>query len=159
MTYKVAVVVGSLRRESFNRQLAQAVISLAPADFTFEFLEIGNLPLYSQDYDADFPEVARNLKQKISEANALLFVTPEYNRSIPGVLKNAIDWGSRPWGHSAWGGKPGAVTPQGMLQKRRARLWLADVNVNTAATRHFTVPCRQVPGLAIGQCQPDIGSA
>ena len=109
MTYKVAVVVGSLRRESFNRQLAQAVISLAPADFTFEFLEIGNLPLYSQDYDADFPEVARNLKQKISEANALLFVTPEYNRSIPGVLKNAIDWGSRPWGHSAWGGKPGAV--------------------------------------------------
>jgi NAD(P)H-dependent FMN reductase len=109
MTYKVAVVVGSLRRESFNRQLAQAVISLAPADFTFEFLEIGNLPLYSQDYDADFPEVARKLKQKISEANALLFVTPEYNRSIPGVLKNAIDWGSRPWGHSAWGGKPGAV--------------------------------------------------
>lgn len=109
MPYKVAVVVGSLRRESFNKQLAHALVSLAPGDFTFEFLDIGNLPLYSQDYDADFPEAARTLKQKLTEANALLFVTPEYNRSIPGVLKNAIDWGSRPWGHSAWGGKPGAV--------------------------------------------------
>ena len=69
MTYKIAVVVGSIRRESFNRQLAHAVMSLAPADFTFEFLEIATLPLYSQDYDADFPEVARTMKQKISEAN------------------------------------------------------------------------------------------
>ncbi|SAL20083.1 NADPH-dependent FMN reductase [Caballeronia sordidicola] len=109
MAYKIAVVVGSIRRDSFNKQLAHALISLAPQDFSFEFLDIASLPLYSQDYDADFPEAARTLKQKISEADGLLFVTPEYNRSIPGVLKNALDWGSRPWGQSAWANKPGAL--------------------------------------------------
>ena len=109
MAYHIAVVVGSLRRDSTNRQLAKAFVSLAPSDFSFEFLDIGSLPLYSQDYDEDFPEVARNFKQQIHAANGLLFVTPEYNRSMPGVLKNALDWGSRPWGHSVWGGKPGAV--------------------------------------------------
>ncbi|SDF93497.1 NADPH-dependent FMN reductase [Paraburkholderia phenazinium] len=109
MALHIAVVVGSLRRESYNRQLAQALISLAPADFSFEFLDIGNLPLYSQDYDADYPPVAREFKQKIEAADGLLFVTAEYNRSIPGVLKNALDWGSRPWGTNSWAGKPGAV--------------------------------------------------
>ncbi|MGF6572132.1 chromate reductase [Paraburkholderia sp. GAS333] len=109
MAHHIAVVVGSLRRESFNRQLAQAVISLAPADFTFEFIDIGSLPLYSQDYDADYPEAGKQLKQRIEAADGLLFVTPEYNRSIPGVLKNALDWGSRPWGTNSWGNKPGAV--------------------------------------------------
>ncbi|MEA3087427.1 MAG: hypothetical protein QOC89_5124 [Paraburkholderia sp.] len=109
MAHHIAVVVGSLRRESFNRQLAQAVISLAPADFTFEFIDIGALPLYCQDYDADYPEVAKQLKQRIEAADGLLFVTPEYNRSMPGVLKNALDWGSRPWGTNSWARKPGAV--------------------------------------------------
>lgn len=109
MTCRIAVVVGSLRKDSFNRQLAHAVVSLMPDDFSFDFLDIGTLPLYSQDYDADFPDVARQFKQQIEQADGLLFVTPEYNRSIPGVLKNAIDWGSRPWGKNAWGGKPGAV--------------------------------------------------
>lgn len=109
MALKIAVVVGSLRRDSFNKQLAHALVSLAPGDFSFEFLDIGSLPLYSQDYDHDFPESARAFKQKIVDANALLIVTPEYNRSIPGVLKNALDWGSRPWGHNVWGGKPGAI--------------------------------------------------
>ncbi|MGZ2746230.1 NADPH-dependent FMN reductase [Burkholderia stagnalis] len=109
MAYRVAVVVGSLRRGSWNRALARAVISLAPADLSFEFVEIGELPLYSQDYDADFPEVAKRFKQSIEAADALLFVTPEYNRSIPGVLKNALDWGSRPWGANSWARKPGAV--------------------------------------------------
>src|ERR1700709_2019522 len=109
MTYKIAVVVGSIRRASFNKQLAHAVTSLAPPDFSFEFLDIASLPLYSQDYDSDFPEVARTFKEKIAAANGLLFVTPEYNRSIPGVLKNALDWGSRPWGQSAWANKPGAL--------------------------------------------------
>ncbi|HTH60616.1 MAG TPA: NAD(P)H-dependent oxidoreductase [Paraburkholderia sp.] len=109
MTCRIAVVVGSLRKDSFNRQLARAVVSLAPDDFTFDFVDIAGLPLYSQDYDADFPEVARQFKHQIETADGLLFVTPEYNRSIPGVLKNAIDWGSRPWGKSAWAGKPGAV--------------------------------------------------
>lgn len=109
MGYKIAVVIGSLRKDSFNRQLAHAVTSMAPADFSFEHLDIGVLPLYSQEYDADYPEVARRFKQQIEAADALLFVTPEYNRSIPGVLKNAIDWGSRPWGTNSWRGKPGAV--------------------------------------------------
>ena len=109
MAYKIAVVVGSLRKDSFNRQLAHAVTSLAPADFTFEYLDIGVLPLYSQEYDADYPEVARRFKQQIEAVDALLFVTPEYNRSIPGGLKNALDWGSRPWGTNSWRGKPGAV--------------------------------------------------
>jgi NAD(P)H-dependent FMN reductase len=109
MAYKIAVVVGSLRKGSFNKQLAHAVESLAPSDFSFEHVDIGNLPLYSQDYDADYPQVALDFKQKIKEADALLIVTPEYNRSIPGVLKNALDWGSRPWGQSVWGGKPGAI--------------------------------------------------
>ncbi|MBW8836218.1 MAG: NAD(P)H-dependent oxidoreductase, partial [Burkholderia sp.] len=108
MALHIAVVVGSLRRESFNRQLAQAVISLAPPDFTFEFIDIGSLPLYSQEYDADFPEVARQLKQRVEAADGLLFVTPEYNRSIPGVLKNAIDWASRPYGKNSFNGKPTA---------------------------------------------------
>jgi NAD(P)H-dependent FMN reductase len=109
MAYKIAVVVGSIRQGSFNKQLAHALISLAPADFSFDLPDIASLPLYSQDYDDNYPEPALALKQKISEANGLLFVTPEYNRSIPGVLKNALDWGSRPWGHSAWANKPGAL--------------------------------------------------
>ena len=106
---RIAVVVGSLRKDSFNKQLANAVVSLSPDDLSFDFVDIGALPLYSQDYDAVFPEVARRFKQQIEGADALLFVTPEYNRSIPGVLKNAIDWGSRPWGKNSWSGKPGAV--------------------------------------------------
>ena len=109
MAYKIAVVIGSLRKDSFNRQLAHAVTSLAPADFTFDYVDIGVLPLYSQDYDADYPEVARRFKQQIESADGFLFVTPEYNRSMPGVLKNALDWGSRPWGTNSWRGKPGAV--------------------------------------------------
>lgn len=109
MAYHIAVIVGSLRRDSTNRQLAKALVSLAPADFSFDFVDIGGLPLYSQDYDADYPPVAREFKQKIQAADGLLFITPEYNRSMPGVLKNALDWGSRPWGTSAWGNKPGAV--------------------------------------------------
>lgn len=83
MTYRIAVIVGSLRRESFNRALANAVASLSPADLSFEPVDIGSLPLYSQDYDADFPDVAKHFKQTIEAAQGLLFVTPEYNRSMP----------------------------------------------------------------------------
>ena len=106
---KVAVFVGSLRAESFNRRLARAVEKLAPAELTFEVVRIDDLPLYSQDLDADYPPVCRRLKKDIESADALLFVTPEYNRSIPGVLKNAIDIASRPWGTNSFAGKPGAV--------------------------------------------------
>ena len=106
---KVAVFVGSLRKESINRKLALAVERLAPQDFVFEPVPIGGLPLYSQDFDADYPLACKHLKQSVEAADALLFVTPEYNRSIPGVLKNAIDIASRPWGTNSFAGKPGAV--------------------------------------------------
>jgi NAD(P)H-dependent FMN reductase len=109
MPYQIAVVVGSIRQGSFNKQLAHALVSLAPNEFSFEFLDIASLPLYSQDYDDDYPESARTLKQRILAAQGLLFVTAEYNRSIPGVLKNALDWASRPWGQSAWANKPAAL--------------------------------------------------
>lgn len=108
-TYRIGVLVGSLRRESFNRKLAQAVVRLAPADFSFTQLSIADLPPYNQDDDAkQAPEVKR-LKAAIAGSHGVLFVTPEYNRSIPGVLKNAIDHASRPRGQSAWAGKPAGV--------------------------------------------------
>ena len=107
--YKIAVVVGSIRQDSLNRKLALALARLAPENFTFEHLRIDNLPLYNQDHDGkQAPEVLK-FKSEIAAAQGLLFVTPEYNRSIPGVLKNAIDIGSRPWGTNSFAGKRGAV--------------------------------------------------
>ncbi len=106
---KVAVLIGSLRKDSYNKKLAKAIEKLAPADFEFEHVRIDDLPLYTQDFDADYPDTGKRLKQQVSEADALLFVTPEYNRSIPGVLKNAIDIGSRPWGTNSFAGKPAGV--------------------------------------------------
>ena len=107
---RIAVVVGSLRAESFNRRVAEAMTRLPAAQgHEFAFLEIGDLPLYDQDDDADPPEQAVRLKREIRAADGVWFVTPEYNRSIPGVLKNAIDHASRPYGDSAWAGKPAGV--------------------------------------------------
>ncbi|MBC7701024.1 NADPH-dependent FMN reductase [Aquabacterium sp.] len=106
---KIAVVVGSLRKASFNHQLAIALAKLAPADFAFEHVRIDDLPLYNQDDDASPVESVKRLKAAVKSAQGLLFVTPEYNRSIPGVLKNAIDHASRPYGQSVWGGKPAGV--------------------------------------------------
>jgi len=108
-TIKIAVFVGSLRPESINRRLALAVEKLAPSSLAFEPVEIGDLPLYTQAFDGDYPAPCKRLKQQVEAADALLFVTPEYNRSIPGVLKNAIDIGSRPWGTNSFAGKRGAV--------------------------------------------------
>jgi NAD(P)H-dependent FMN reductase len=105
----VAVFVGSLRKESFSRKLAKALIAMAPPTLKLEIVEIGNLPLYNQDDDANPPAASAAFKQQVQKAEAVLFITPEYNRSVPGVLKNAIDIASRPYGHSAWSGKPGAV--------------------------------------------------
>ena len=105
----IAVVVGSLRQDSFNRKFATAVARLAPPQFSFSQIEIGDLPLYNQDHDGAPPESVKRLKLQIAGAQGLLFVTPEYNRSIPGVLKNAIDHASRPYGQSAWAGKPAGV--------------------------------------------------
>lgn len=106
---KIAVIVGSLRRDSFNTKLARALEKLAPADFTFSNLEIGDLPLYNQDDDANQAPQVKRLKSEIAAADGVLFVTPEYNRSVPGVLKNALDNASRPYGESAWAGKPAGV--------------------------------------------------
>jgi chromate reductase len=107
--FHIAVVVGSLRRDSFNRKLASALAKLAPADFIFKQVQINDLPLYDQDNDAHQAAAVVRLKSEVKAAQGLLFVTPEYNRSIPGVLKNAIDHGSRPYGDSAWAGKPAGV--------------------------------------------------
>jgi chromate reductase len=105
----VAVLVGSLRKESINPKLAQAVERLASAELKFNYIQIGDLPLYTQEFDAEYPEVCKRLKEVIKASEALLFVTPEYNRSMPGVLKNAIDIASRPWGTNSFAGKPGAI--------------------------------------------------
>ena len=107
--YTIAVVVGSLRKDSLNRKLAHALAQLAPNAFSFKFLEIGDLPLYNQDDDSNQAGNVKRFKQEVSAAHGVLFVTPEYNRSIPGVLKNAIDHASRPYGQGAWAGKPAGV--------------------------------------------------
>ncbi len=109
MGLNLAVVVGSIRKESFNKQFAQALVKLFPADVMVKFIRIDDLPLYNQDDDGNpAPQVTR-LREEIKASSAVLFVTPEYNRSMPGVLKNAIDHASRPWGKSVWAGKPAAV--------------------------------------------------
>ncbi|MDG6347217.1 NAD(P)H-dependent oxidoreductase [Luteimonas sp. 8-5] len=108
-TFKVGYLVGSLAKESINRKLAGALVKLAPPGMEMTEIPIRDLPLYSYDYDADYPQVARDFKQAIADVDAVLFVTPEYNRSIPGALKNAIDWASRPWGQNSFARKPSGV--------------------------------------------------
>lgn len=107
--YQIAVIVGSLRQDSFNRKLATAIARLAPVEFSFKQVTIGDLPLYNQDDDDRPAPAVTRFKSEIKAAQGLLFVTPEYNRSLPGVLKNALDHGSRPYGQSVWGGKPAGV--------------------------------------------------
>lgn len=108
-THKIGYFVGSLASGSINRTLSKALIKLAPADLEFTEIPIRDLPLYSYDYDADFPPAGRALKQAIEASDGILFVSPEYNRSIPGALKNAIDWGSRPWGTNSFARKPTGI--------------------------------------------------
>lgn len=107
--YQIAVIVGSLRRESLNGLFADALVRLAAPEFSFKRVQIGDLPLYNQDDDKHQAASVKRLKADISAAQGVLFVTPEYNRSLPGVLKNAIDHGSRPYGQSVWLGKPAGV--------------------------------------------------
>ena len=107
--YQVGYFVGSLSSTSINRVLSRALIRLAPSDLEFTEIPIGNLPLYSPDHDPDYPPEARQLKEAVSRSDAVLFVTPEYNRSIPGALKNAIDWASRPWGQNSFHHIPAGV--------------------------------------------------
>src|SRR6266446_3939837 len=108
--FKVAVIIGSNRRESVNRRLAQALTKLSADKFAFSFVQIDDLPLYNQDLEAELPKSVARFKSEVAAADGLLFVTPEHNRSIPTVLKNAIDWGARPHGQSSWNGKPAAIT-------------------------------------------------
>jgi chromate reductase, NAD(P)H dehydrogenase (quinone) len=107
--HRVAVLVGSLSKASLNRKMAHALIAVAPASLVLSIVEIGELPLYTPDFEGDPPAAVRTFRDQIRAADALLFVTPEYNRSVPGVLKNAIDVGSRPYGKSVWAKKPTAV--------------------------------------------------
>ena len=109
MAKKIAVLVGSLRKESFNRKMANNLMQMAPASMQMEILEIGNLPMYNQDLDESPPQAWTEFRDRLRKYDGVLFVTPEYNRSVPGVLKNAIDVGSRPYGKSAWDKKPAAV--------------------------------------------------
>jgi len=135
----IGVIVGSLRRDSFNRKLANALEKLAPADFKLTQLQIGDLPLYNQDDDANQAPAVLRFKSEIAASRGVIFVTAEYNRSIPGVLKNAIDHASRPYGKSVWGGKPAGVigvspgaTGTAMAQQHLRNV-LAAVNVRTMA--------------------------
>ena len=109
MTAKVAVIVGSLRKGSVNRQFAQALAKLARPRLDLQLVEIGDLPLYDQDLEAELPTAVVRFKRQIESADAVLFVTPEFNRSFSAALKNAIEWGTRPWGRNSFTGKPSAV--------------------------------------------------
>lgn len=147
--YKISVIVGSLRRDSVNRKLAAAIVRLAPSEFSFEPLQIGDLPPYNQDDDADPADPVKRLKADIGAAQGLLFVTPEYNRSIPGVLKNAIDHASRPYGQSAWAGKPAGVLGASMgpigtaLAQQHLRNVLAYLDVPTLGQPEAFIQAKQ----------------
>jgi chromate reductase, NAD(P)H dehydrogenase (quinone) len=144
--YKVGYFVGSLSSTSINRTLSRALIRLAPHDLEFTEIPIGNLPLYSQDYDADYPLEARELKEAIAGSDAVLFVTPEYNRSIPGALKNAIDWASRPWGQNSFhhipagviGASIGAIGTAVAQQSLRAVLSFCNARQMTSPEAYIT---------------------
>ncbi len=137
--YKIAVVTGSLRKDSFNRKMADAIEKLAPSEFTFHKVRIDDLPLYNQDDDTHQAESVKRMKDEIKDAQGLLFITPEYNRSIPGVLKNAIDHASRPPGQNVWGGKPAGIlgVSPGVIGTAMAQQHLRNVlsalNVRTLA--------------------------
>ncbi len=144
--YKVGYFVGSLSSASINRVLSRALIGVAPRELDFTEIPIGNLPLYSPDHDADYPPEARALKAEISASDAVLFVTPEYNRSIPGALKNAIDWASRPWGQNSFhhipaaviGASPGAIGTAVAQQSLRGVLSFCNARQMTSPEAYIT---------------------
>ncbi|MBK0402688.1 NAD(P)H-dependent oxidoreductase [Adhaeribacter sp. BT258] len=137
--YKIAVFVGSLRKESYNLKTAKALMALAPESLSLELVSIANLPMFNEDLEATPPQEWETLRDKIKAADGLLFLTPEYNRSVPGVLKNAIDVGSRPYGKNSWDGKPAAVVSvsigdiSGFGANHHLRQSLTFVNVPTMA--------------------------
>ena len=127
--FKIAVVVGSNRRDSINRKLAHALIKLSPADVSFQIAQIDDLPIYNQDNEGNLPASVVRFKDEIAAADGVLFVTPEHSRSIPTLLKNAIDWGARPWGRNSWTGKIVAVTgtSQGAISTALAQQHLRQI--------------------------------
>lgn len=154
-SFKVGVIVGSIRRDSINRRLAKALIRLAPPSLALEVIEIGQLPLYNQDLDATPPNEWQVFKAQLSAVDAVLFVTPEHNRSMPAALKNAIDIGSRPYGKSAWNAKPGAIVTAspsaigGFGSNHAVRQTLVFLNV----------PVMQQPEAYIGQADKLVDEA
>jgi len=154
MEKKISVIVGSLRRESYNRRMANALAGVAPKSLQLNILEIGNLPLYNQDLDDHPPTQWSEFRKKLYGGDGFLFVTPEYNRSIPGVLKNAIDVGSRPYGRNAWEGKPGAV-----VSVSPGAIGGFGANHHLRQTLVFlNVPCMQQPEAYIGNASNLFGS-
>lgn len=143
----IGVIVGSLRKAALTRQLARALPELAPPSMRLFDIEIGDLPLYNQDLETATPPAAwTRMREQVMSADAILFVTPEYNRSVPGALKNAIDVGSRPWGNSAWNGKPAAVASQspgalgGMAAAHHLRQMLMAVNLAAMPYPEIYIP-------------------
>ncbi len=133
---KVLVLVGSNRRESINLKFAQALEKLAEGQLEFEYFDLSTLPMYNDDDAADYPAAAQHLKDRIGANDGLLIVTPEHNRSIPAILKNAIDWGSRPWGMNSWTGRPTAVVgaSPGAMGAIAAQIHLRSILVSLGAT-------------------------
>ncbi len=137
--YKIAVIVGSLRKESFNLKTAKALVAMAPDSLSLEILNIANLPMFNEDLEATPPNEWVEFRKQIVAADGFLFLTPEYNRSVPGVLKNAIDVGSRPYGQNSWSGKPAAIVSvsisniSGFGANHHLRQSLVFVNVLTMA--------------------------
>lgn len=137
--HKIAVIVGSLRKESYNLKTAKVLMKLAPESLTFELLNIGNLPMFNEDLEATPPNEWIAFREQIAAVDGYLFLTPEYNRSVPGVLKNAIDVGSRPYGQNSWNGKPAAIVSvsigpiSGFGANHHLRQSLVFVNVPTMA--------------------------
>ncbi len=159
--YRIAVIIGSIRKDSFNRKLSDAVAKLAPADVSFHPVRLDDLPLYNQDDDDHQAASVIRLKQDIAAAHGLLFVTPEYNRSLPGVLKNAIDHGSRPYGQSAWAGKPAGIlgisvgTMGTALAQQHLRNILAFLDVPTLAQPEVFIQMTQGLFDETGAIGPD----
>ena len=147
--YRIAIIVGSIRKDSLNRRLSNALVKLAPTEFTFNHVQISDLPLYNQADDANQAESVKRFKREISDANGLLFVTPEYNRSIPGVLKNALDHASRPHGENVWEGKPAGMIGVALgaagtaLAQQHLRNILASLDVPTLGQPEAFIQARE----------------
>jgi chromate reductase, NAD(P)H dehydrogenase (quinone) len=161
-TYNVGYFVGSLAKASINRKLALALTRLAPPELAMREIPIADLPLYSYDYDANYPPPARALKEAIAAVDAVLFVTPEYNRSIPGALKNAIDWASRPWGKNSFHRKPSAIigTSPGKIGTAVAQLHLRSILsfCNSPQMNAIEAYIEFTPGLVTDDGEVTVGS-